>query len=234
MCHALFQGLYRVCLHFKPTRWEGEGGYPHPHFADEGEEALRGVSNCPDERATRYKYDSRYFVPRTSALKQLFCAPPRNMPSVMGWIVFPKMLCWGRKPVTPWTIARQAPLSMEFFQAKIPEWVAISFSRGSFQPRDRTRVSCISRQILYHWANREALSWNRVGPITIWWLFLQEERLDTGKTVMRRWGREWSDAATKQGTHGATWSYGSPERPLQEQGSASTLISVFLPPKQWE
>ena len=26
------------------------------------------------------------------------------------------------------------------FQARIPEWVAISFSRGSSQPRDRTRV----------------------------------------------------------------------------------------------
>ena len=28
----------------------------------------------------------------------------------------------------PWTIARQAPLSMGFFQARILEWVAISFS----------------------------------------------------------------------------------------------------------
>ena len=28
-------------------------------------------------------------------------------------------------------------------QARILEWVAISFSRGSSQPRDRTRVSCI-------------------------------------------------------------------------------------------
>ena len=27
------------------------------------------------------------------------------------------------------------------FQARVPEWVAISFSRGSSQPRDRTRVS---------------------------------------------------------------------------------------------
>ena len=41
-------------------------------------------------------------------------------------------------------------------QAKILEWVAISFSRGSCQPRDRTCVSCIGRQILYHWASREA------------------------------------------------------------------------------
>ena len=34
------------------------------------------------------------------------------------------------------------------FQARIMEWVAISFSRGSSQPRDRTQVSC--RQTLYH------------------------------------------------------------------------------------
>ena len=31
----------------------------------------------------------------------------------------------------------------EIFQARILEWVAISFSRGSSWPRDRTRVSCI-------------------------------------------------------------------------------------------
>ena len=29
-------------------------------------------------------------------------------------------------------------------QARILEWVAISFSRGSSRPRDRTRVSCIA------------------------------------------------------------------------------------------
>ena len=40
-------------------------------------------------------------------------------------------------------------------QERILEWVAISFSRGSSQPRDRTCVSCISclgRQIVYHCA----------------------------------------------------------------------------------
>ena len=35
-------------------------------------------------------------------------------------------------------------------QARLLAWVAISFSRGSFQPRDRTHISCISRQFLYH------------------------------------------------------------------------------------
>ena len=30
------------------------------------------------------------------------------------------------------------------FQARILEWAAISFSRGSSQPRDQTQVSCIA------------------------------------------------------------------------------------------
>ena len=42
-------------------------------------------------------------------------------------------------------------------QARILEWVAISFSRGSSWPRDRIRVSCIGRWILYHQTTREAL-----------------------------------------------------------------------------
>ena len=33
--------------------------------------------------------------------------------------------------VTPWTVACQAPPSMRLFQARILEWVTISFSRGS-------------------------------------------------------------------------------------------------------
>ena len=33
-------------------------------------------------------------------------------------------------------------------QARILEWVAISFCRGSSKPRDRTHVSCIGRKIL--------------------------------------------------------------------------------------
>ena len=54
---------------------------------------------------------------------------------------------------TPRTITCQAPLSI--FQAKILEWVAISYFRASSRPRDQTQVSCIScigRQILYHYA----------------------------------------------------------------------------------
>ena len=47
------------------------------------------------------------------------------------------------------------------FQARILQWVVVSFSRGSSWPRDQTRVSCISykaRWILYHWVTWEAMS----------------------------------------------------------------------------
>ena len=40
-------------------------------------------------------------------------------------------------------------------QARILEGVAISFSRGSSQTRNQTRVPCIGRRILCHWASRE-------------------------------------------------------------------------------
>ena len=35
------------------------------------------------------------------------------------------------------------------FQARILEWVAVSFPKGSSKPRDRTHISCIGRWILY-------------------------------------------------------------------------------------
>ena len=42
------------------------------------------------------------------------------------------------------------------FQARVLEWVAISFSRGSFQPRDGTWVSYIAGRCFTLWATREA------------------------------------------------------------------------------
>ena len=42
-------------------------------------------------------------------------------------------------------------------QAWIQEWVAMPSSRGSFQPRNRTQVSCIAGRFLTIWAIREAL-----------------------------------------------------------------------------
>ena len=41
-------------------------------------------------------------------------------------------------------------------QARVLEWVAISFSRDSSRPRDQTRVSRIAGRRFTIWATREA------------------------------------------------------------------------------
>ena len=41
-------------------------------------------------------------------------------------------------------------------QARILEWAAFPFSRGSSQPRDRTQVSHIAGRFFTSWATREA------------------------------------------------------------------------------
>ena len=41
-------------------------------------------------------------------------------------------------------------------QARILEWVAMPFSRGSSQPRDQTQVSCTADRFFTSWATREA------------------------------------------------------------------------------
>ena len=43
-------------------------------------------------------------------------------------------------------------------QARILEWTAISFSRGSSQPRDQTWVSCIAGRFFTIWVTRGALA----------------------------------------------------------------------------
>ena len=40
-------------------------------------------------------------------------------------------------------------------QARVLEWVAISFSRGSSRPRDRTRVSCTAGRFFTDWSTRD-------------------------------------------------------------------------------
>ena len=55
---------------------------------------------------------------------------------------------------------------MGILQARILEWVAIPFSRGSSWPRNWTRVSCIAGRLFTGWATRKAQRndyWNSKG-----------------------------------------------------------------------
>ena len=118
---------------------------------------------------------------------------------------------------TPWTVACQAPPSIGFFQAKILEWVAISFSRGSSWPRDWTWDSCIASRLFTIWATGEAMSFiNRLDifrqfQTCSWYCHAKRRRrwhptpvLLPGKSHGRRslvgcspWGREESDATER-------------------------------------
>ena len=52
-------------------------------------------------------------------------------------------------------------------QARILQWIVISFSRGSSQPRDGNQVSCIGRQVLYRraiWGAQQICGAPHIGP----------------------------------------------------------------------
>ena len=60
----------------------------------------------------------------------------------------------------PWTGIPPGASVYGILQARILEWFAVSYFRGSSWPRDRTCVSCLSSiGILYHCATWEAPSW---------------------------------------------------------------------------
>ena len=85
------------------------------------------------------------------------CPPPRHSPSCVGWQVSLNVDCgrwyglcgdmkWSERKRTVKTSCVwfcQAPPSMGILQARRLEWVAISYSRGSSQPRDQTGISCM-------------------------------------------------------------------------------------------
>ena len=70
-------------------------------------------------------------------------------------------------------------------QARILEWVAISSSRGSSQPRDRTHISCIGGWFLYHWATKETRL-NVLTPGFVCWNLIPDMMV-LGGGALGRW-----------------------------------------------
>ena len=72
-------------------------------------------------------------------------------------------MCMRAKPLQPYlTLCDPMDCSLPassvhgILQARILEWVAMTFSRGSSQPRGGTwvsYVSCIGKQVLCHWCH---------------------------------------------------------------------------------
>ena len=77
-------------------------------------------------------------------------------------------------------------------QARILEWVALPFSRGSLQPKDQIQVSCIADRFFTSWATRET---QYLGHL-MWADDSLEKSLMLGKIVGRRRGHQrmrWMD-----------------------------------------
>ena len=71
------------------------------------------------------------------------------------WIIFGKVKAEVAKSCL--TICDSMDCSIHgILQARILEWAAVPFSRGSSQPRDWTQVSCIAGGLFTNWAIREA------------------------------------------------------------------------------
>ena len=89
-------------------------------------------------------------------------------------------------------------------QARVLEWVAISFSRGSSQPRDRTQVSCtvdrcftvwatVGRYLICYWRRMEKWlqkEWRdrtkaKTTP-SLWMWLVMEVKFDAIRAVLQR------------------------------------------------
>ena len=89
---------------------------------------------------------------------------------------------------SPWTVAHQAPLSKEILQARILEWVAMLSSRGSSQPWDLTKVSCIAGKSFTTWVTREEFMCSNCGAGEDSWKSLDSKEI---KPVNLKGSKPW-------------------------------------------
>ena len=72
------------------------------------------------------------------------------------------------------------------FQARILEWVAVSFSRGSSRPRDWTQVSLTVARCFTIWATREVQELNFLS----WWHSREKTQITLGDKMQARITKE--------------------------------------------
>ena len=87
----------------------------------------------------------------------ILCRPLLLLPSIPLGVRNPSVLCSVAQSCLtlcdPMDCSLPGSCVHGISQARIPEWVAIPFSRGSSPPRDRTHISyisCIARHVRYH------------------------------------------------------------------------------------
>ena len=87
---------------------------------------------------------------------------------VLGWCLSHQVMS---DSCDPMDCSPPASYVHGILQARILEWVTISFSRGSSWPRDWTWISCITDRFFTDWVTREAF-FNLYESSYTWWVFL--------------------------------------------------------------
>ena len=79
-------------------------------------------------------------------------------------------------------------------QARILEWVAIPFSRGSFQHRDQICVSCITGRFFTIWSMKETqylpkvkTQWKLLSRVWLTWAVTHQAPLSMGFSRHKHW-----------------------------------------------
>ena len=82
-------------------------------------------------------------------------------------------------------------------QARILEWIAISFSRGSSWPRDQTQISCIAGRFFAIWAIGKSM--RSLGQAVIWYdcVLIESENLNP-EMGTHGWGVGWGTQLVKK------------------------------------
>ena len=112
-------------LHKNKPSWR----YYYTHFSDKKREALRCHTTYP-------------------------WSPTNKLPLMFCWCCPCLVATLHSTLCDPMDWSRPGSSVHEISLARILEWVAISFSKGSSWPRDWTHISFTARQVLCHWATR--------------------------------------------------------------------------------
>ena len=120
----------------------------HSQPSEVANDKLRAIVEV-DPLATRWKVAEELNVNHSSYLKQT-----RKVKKLNKWVPYEvkvkvTQLCPTSCHLIDYTLHG-------ILQARILEWLAIPFSRESFQPRDQTQVSHIAGRFFISWATREA------------------------------------------------------------------------------
>ena len=94
-------------------------------------------------------------------------------------------------------------------QARIPEWVAISFARWSSQPRDQIQVSCVAGGLLHHQIHQGRTQATILAIFTVQLAQLVKNPPAMQETLARSLG--WEDALEKgKATHSSVLAWRIP------------------------